>query len=735
MIMQSLHRLPTRLRHLAATVLCLASALAIAQGQPTPPDDPGARAPKKLEKIEVTGPNEVDERRESTAAKIVVNRDEILRYGDTTVLEVMKRLPGVTVGGSGGRGSDIRMRGLGSGYTQILLNGEPMPPGFTLESLAPDLIERIEIYRSATAEFSTQSIAGTINIVLRRAVSQRQRDLKLGIALENGRPSFSATGQVADRAGDLSYTFPLALNTFRFASTSTAEQFGTDAAAAPNLDYVTDGKNTGHGESITLSPKLNWQLAKDHSLTSESFFNYNRFHGEFDEHSITLLGNPPTYASDRLAFAATGSGARSNLVWIRKLGDGARLEAKLGVNQVRRVSEALFDGFDNDGTFILHRTVDSHATSDGLTSSGKYLRPFADHALAMGWEGSLNRRTEDRVQTDISPIGLAPLFLDESYDARVFQLALFAQDEWQVTPRASIYLGLRWEGIDTRSVGNVVAEVRNRSSVLSPIVQALWKLPGTEKDQLRAGLARTYKAPSTFDLMPRRFVANNNTATTPDTQGNPDLRPELAWGLDAAYEHYFAGGGVFSASAFQRRVDNIMLRELLDVNGVFISRPANEGRATIRGIELDAKANLRTFLPSAPSIDLRANVARNVSRVDFLPGPDNRLDQQTRVSGNVGFDYRFTQAPLSTGGNFTFKTGGPVRQSLTQTSYTSARRTLDFYALWKFTPAVQLRLTVSNALAQDYLRADRFMDATGALQLTTLGPTYLRVGATFELKL
>src|SRR5258706_4936776 len=107
-----------------AFVVALASSLALAQVDPRPAaeDKPQPR-PKKLEKIEVTGPSEVEERRDSTAAKIIVNRDEILRFGDTTVLDVMKRLPGVTVGGAGGRGSDIRMRGLGGGYTQILLNG------------------------------------------------------------------------------------------------------------------------------------------------------------------------------------------------------------------------------------------------------------------------------------------------------------------------------------------------------------------------------------------------------------------------------------------------------------------------------------------------------------------------------------------------------------------------------------------------------------------------------------
>ena len=58
-------------------------------------------------------------------------------------------------------------------------------------------------------------------------------------------------------------------------------------------------------------------------------------------------------------------------------------------------------------------------------------------------------------------------------------------------------------------------------------------------DEARCGATGNcvYWAPNTFDLIPRRFIANNNTATTPDFEGNPNLKPELAWGADVACEH------------------------------------------------------------------------------------------------------------------------------------------------------------------------------------------------------
>jgi outer membrane receptor for ferrienterochelin and colicin len=95
--------------------------------------------------------SEYDPRRDDTATKIVVTQEEIARYGDTSVVDVLKRVPGITVSSPNGRGGQTRMRGLGAGYTQILINGERAPGGFTIDSLSPDVIERIEVLRAASA--------------------------------------------------------------------------------------------------------------------------------------------------------------------------------------------------------------------------------------------------------------------------------------------------------------------------------------------------------------------------------------------------------------------------------------------------------------------------------------------------------------------------------------------------------------------------------------------------------
>src|SRR5205814_442046 len=138
---------------------------------------------------------------------------EIDSYGDSTVGELLKRQPGVTMQGAPGRGGSIRMRGLGGGYTQVLLDGERVPPGFSLDSLTPDQIERIEILRAPTAETGARAIAGTINIVTREGYRKRLNDLQAGVAWEQGHISPGLSWTRNQAFGD--WTANVSLSAFR----------------------------------------------------------------------------------------------------------------------------------------------------------------------------------------------------------------------------------------------------------------------------------------------------------------------------------------------------------------------------------------------------------------------------------------------------------------------------------------------------------------------------------------
>jgi outer membrane receptor protein involved in Fe transport len=733
---------------IAVSILLGFNTIAIAQeSKNASSESDSSKLPKKapvkaldtpMQKVEVQGAKNYDERRQDTATKIVVTQEDIVRYGDTTVGDVLKRLPGITMGGVQGRGGEIRMRGLGSGYTQIMLNGEPSPPGFSLDSISPDLIERIEIIRAATAELSTQAIAGAINIVLKRAVQTAQREVKVGASEDGGKFSENVNLQISDKAGRYSYSVSGNFNHGQYERPSTIVESGADVSGKPNKQTRTDQLGWGTFNGIGLSPRVNISLANGDTLTSQSFVNANRFAGYTSETSLPLLEKLPTYFSDLQRIESDFAMVRSDLNWIHKLADSAKLEVKFGLNFNRRNSDVGLLGYGKEKNQILDRKSTSDASDKGFTSTGKYSAPFVeDHAFVFGWDGAYSKRNEHRLQTDIVAPGsnLIALPLNETYDADVTRVALFAQDEWNVTKQWSVYAGLRWEAIETRNQGTGYDEVTNKSSVLSPILQTLWKIPGSKNDQVRLGLTRTYKAPSSGQLIPRRYQSNNNSETSPDSIGNPNLKPELAWGIDAAFEHYLADGGTLSASVYMRKIDDIIRTKLDQINGIWFTSPANDGQATTKGIELDGKFPLRSIISDAPAIDFRANLSLNWSDLKTVPGPNNRLDSQTPVSANIGMDYKLSKVPLTIGGNASYQSGGLVRISAEQTTYSVPKRVLDLYALWKFDPKTNLRISVANLLHQDNVSSNTVVNQlNGTSQQIRYTPTTVAVRAMLEHK-
>ena len=222
-------------------------------------------AAKPLQTVEIRGSaTTYDPRRDDTASKIVVTQEELAKYGDTSIAEALKRVPGVTVNGSG-RGAEIRMRGLGNGYTQILIDGQRAPANFSIDALSPDVIERIEVLRVASAEFSTQSIAGTINIVLKKSVKAGQRTLKLGYAHGAALVNPNASLQLSDKLDKLSYSLAASFSRARSEEDGlTAEQLRNAAGQVVASACRTSPKPAGlpwpasrrgsPGPSITATP-------------------------------------------------------------------------------------------------------------------------------------------------------------------------------------------------------------------------------------------------------------------------------------------------------------------------------------------------------------------------------------------------------------------------------------------------------------------------------------------------
>ncbi len=686
---------------------------------------------EEVQQVEISA-NPQLERRLDTAAKTIISHSEITRFGDTNLNDVLKRLPGVTM-----VGNSISLRGLGNGYTQILLNGELAPPGFALDSLTPDSIERIEIIRSASAEVSTQAIAGSINLITKKVVRKQQKEAKYTLSDEAGLLSSNLHLQRADKDGPFSYTITLAANHSQSSYPSHYQIVQFDEAQQAQSLSDNAQRNHSRYDGMHINPRLQWKLANGDQLNWQSFARINRSNSHSLEENQDLLAPSLLYRSSQNHSVATTSTLYSKLNWVHEFNPEQQLDTSFGVNFSRRRAESLFQG---DNAIALGRVLRASETSSkdsGLTWTGKLSSTqWPQHTLVAGWDAAISQRRDTRLQSELrSPDSRsANPPIDEHFSVAVQRLALFAQDEWQLTPRHSLYLGLRWEGVQTESSGNTIATSRNRSSVFSPIVQTLWKLPNSPNSQVRLALARTYKAPFVGNLSARRILANDNRATSPDYQGNPGLRPELAWGLDGALEYYPSGGGILSISSYLRRISDLTGQSLRVLDGRWLSMPDNLGTARSYGIELEAKFALQSWFASAPALDLRFNLNRNWSRVPALPGPDNRLENQPRLTFNLGADYTMRSAPLSLGGNFGWQSAGWVRTTLYQRNWQNPRRTLDVYGLWKWNKNTQMRTSLGNLLAQDEQSGHIFLGAGGSEWQNETTPRYRSLRISLEHK-
>ncbi|WP_395408163.1 TonB-dependent receptor plug domain-containing protein [Pseudoduganella sp. UC29_106] len=305
---------------------------ALAQQQPKDAAASTPDAKQAITKVEIKGTaKDYDPRRDDTASKTVINHEEIIKYGDTNVYEVLKRAPGVTV-----IGNTIRMRGLGGNYTQILVNGERPPPGFSLETLPPEQIDRIEVVRAATAEHSMQAIAGTINIILKKVVSKPQRDFRINTSRSDQQKNLVLFGTIADKVDNLSYY----LNPVAGRNLREAPSFGTDQFTLPNGQVsqlrdsarISTNRNTFGG----LQPRLNWKMPNEDQLNFSGFIQV--FNGEsgFENHITNRIGSfgNPDYLDMSNHTDSDGRFLGGEVNWIGKIA-GGKLDAKVTAHNGR----------------------------------------------------------------------------------------------------------------------------------------------------------------------------------------------------------------------------------------------------------------------------------------------------------------------------------------------------------------------------------------------------------------
>lgn len=691
--------------------------------------EPGTgNQPSVIQRVEIVARQGSTElRRAASVAKQIYGREELDRYGDTNTLDVLRRLPGVNVDSGG-----PRMRGLGAGYTQILINGDPAPQGFNLDQLSPSQIERIEVIKAGTADQSTQAIAGTINVILKETSRRALSSLRVGVSNGRDRPTGNLNYSISESRGPFNMSLPVSVFEWdrQVRNLVDRKMAGTDGQAAVSEQL---GTNTSWGWGYNLAPRFNYKISDEQTLSLATFFQKGYWNYSTDYVNRAVSGNP--VFDDNAIQGGFWENRRGNLTWIHRFSEDQRIEIKAGVQQFR-------GGFDlnNLRANVTQLKTNGNNRDDAITQAGKYSQLLGDqHTLTAGWDLETRERQERRTTTDGAGLALLSAFEGQAFEAKMNRQAFYIQDEWEISPKWQLYLGLRNERIVSEST-NTTSPLVNVSSVTSPLAHVTYKFDPKSKDMVRASLTRSYKAPGLNTMLARPVINGaytntnvTNTYLSPDRIGNPGLAPELATGLDIAYENYLSNDGIFSVGLFHRNLSNVVrnltvLRQVSWANAPrWITQPQNFSDAVTQGVEFELRGRASDLLPQllsdAKGLNIRTSVNFYRSSIDALMGPNNRLDGQQPWSANLGFDQRINSLRMTVGGNLSLTPGYDTRQTAEQVLKRSITRGIDVFAMMPLSPTMSFRAAASAGVQQfgppngitltqlsngDYVRTDRY---------------------------
>jgi iron complex outermembrane receptor protein len=126
-----------------------------------------------------------------------IKAEDIAQFPDLNLAESLQRIPGVSISRINGEGRQITVRGLGSEYTRVRINGmEAISTtggtansggtnrgrGFDFNVFASDLFNSIAVRKTASADVEEGSLGATVDLTTARAFDSRKPQLVLSAA-------------------------------------------------------------------------------------------------------------------------------------------------------------------------------------------------------------------------------------------------------------------------------------------------------------------------------------------------------------------------------------------------------------------------------------------------------------------------------------------------------------------------------------------------------------------------
>jgi outer membrane receptor for ferrienterochelin and colicins len=593
----------------------------------------------------------------SAIPKTIISREEMLQYGDQSVNDALRRASGIQMPtpGQGPRGGNGAMRFRGGGAPVFLINGEPVQGGprggmSIVDTLTPDMIERIEIVKQPSVAQASVASSAVINIILKEPLdgTTLSGNVRVGYGLaksdkkEEERKNISVQMDGRDSA----WVYSISANQMWNDSTSQTRTESSDSG-------VREQKRVTERSSFMFSPRLEYLLDDEQKLIAEIFYRNNQTDGR----------NKNQTQDDQ------NDSIRLNTRYERKE-NGNSDKLRFSVEKQHETEKTRGDR---------QSYIDETITEYGLAYDG--VRKFDDtKQLKFGADARTNELESNVAKT-----------LNED------RYALYAEGSWKFSDRQTITVGARQEWLERSGL------VDYSESKLSPVLAHRFDF--NDHWSLQTNLSQAFRSPKADNLMPTVSVSTDQDAgeiNNPDRGGNEFLKPEKISAIESTLGYNTPSGGV-NVTAYHRKIDDYIEKVIrLESNGRYVERPQNQDNATTYGVEVAGRYALKQT-ENGHSFMLNAQVSTVRAKVEEENGKERLASDVAPYTASTGLSYNYQPWRLATSLNVNYTP--EFTRTLDNQPYkrtTNQRVNVDISATKRFDNQWSATLSARNIFSTDY---------------------------------
>ncbi|EOS92760.1 catecholate siderophore receptor CirA [Erwinia tracheiphila] len=635
--MISVNIIPTVKTGLLAPLICTACAV---MAEDTSSID------EKTEQMVVTASAVAQSLNDAPASISVITREDLQKKPVQNLAAVLKDVPGVQLTNESDNRQGVSIRGLGSGYTLILVDGKRVNSrnavfrhnDFDLNWIPAESIERIEVVRGPMSSlYGSDALGGVVNIITRKGETAWHGTLSADTTIQehrdrgdSGNGNFFASGPLMD---DL-----LAVKVYGALGKREKDR-ASSASGSTGQPRIEGYTSRNANVEFSLTPD------KEQDIT----MSYGR--DRQDRHSDTLNKN-------RLERENYAVGHNGRWGW-------ANTDLRFYGENIRNKNAAAI-------------------TSKNNVLDGKVVVPLDEYSqlLTLGGEYR-NDRLDDRIN------------MKNGGTAQANQYALFLEDEWRLFESFALTGGVRMD------------DHQNYGVNWSPRLYLVWN--ATDNVTLKGGWASAFKAPSLLQLSPDwqsvSCRGSCNVAGSKDLRAETSESVELGL-YYAGQDDVTASATVFQNDIDDMitvvRTANRQLAQRypnfvgFDTSGNPIFQYYNVNKARIRGVETELG------LPLFETLRLKLNYTYNDAR-NLSQGGNKPLSELQFHTSNATLDWKpFADWSLYLSANYRGKSRTVTDGNATPGGYT-LWNTGGSYQIGK---NVKLRAGILNLTDKDLNRDD-----------------------------